>query len=1113
MKKFIIIFITILLPVISFSQINKDGLPFIKKYTDKDYGDAGQIWAIEQDTRGIMYFGCNYGLKTFDGKKWKSYNNPNSTILKSLAVDDNGLVYFGAESDFGVMLPDSTGELSFYSLFSNILAGIKPDFTSVWKTLIAGDRIYFQSFEKLFYTDLPIKIDASEKLLNIIHHIKPEKEIFHLSFSVKDNLYIREWGKGIGIVKNDRIELIPEGEQFAFLRVYIMLPYDENRILIGTRSSGFYLYDTTKKENAITPFYIENQDLINNSSLYNGVLLHDDTYAIGTVNDGVIFLDKNGKITAHFNEKTGFLKQFVFSTYSNSNDVNSPFWFFNGEDGIYKVNISNPFKEWNKYTGLETGSVLDAVRFNDVFYVITGNGIFYLQEKDNSVEFKLIDAVLQPWDLFEFNIPGTNIKKLLLGSANGVFEIKDSEIVQIAEIQHAYKLYQSKRNPQELYVGNSEGLNLLTYKNSIWLNEGKQKNIFNPVRSIFENENFIAVGANSGVSVFHDFRDSAITILDSLRGLPLEALDYFITQYNEKTLIAAGAGLYTVNFEDTTAVPLYDFGKQYTDKKRGVYSFFENDDSYWLSVYETNTDNANHKLIRFIGKEKLEKDTVFSKILPQKTTYVIYPDGNYIWVGNEKGLFKFDKSVDKDYSVKFNTLISKVTTTGDSLLFAGNNYSVEDNITSISLMQQKEKLPVLKYKKNKIIFEWAAPFFEKEEEIKYSYRLLGETEKWSKWKKKSDTRYTNLFEGEYTFEVKAINIYNTESTVARYSFTILPPWYRTYWAYLIFVVVGIFIIIIIIKLYTKKLKRENEKLELTVKERTAEIRMQNEEITAQRDEIQVQKEEVEKSKDKIERQQKNIMDSIHYASRIQEAVLPPDEYLQNILGDHFVLFKPRDIVSGDFYWATQRGNKTVIVAADCTGHGVPGAFMSMLGISFLNEIVNKEEILQANIILNRLRENVKRSLRQTGKENEAKDGMDVAICIIDMDEMKLQFAGAYNPLYLLRAGEIEKVKADRMPIGIYLREKESFANNIVDIQKGDYIYIFSDGYVDQFGGPTDNKIKSAKFKSLLLENHKKSPDEQKEALVKYLEEWMAYKDNTGRVYKQVDDILIIGIEI
>jgi serine phosphatase RsbU (regulator of sigma subunit) len=321
------------------------------------------------------------------------------------------------------------------------------------------------------------------------------------------------------------------------------------------------------------------------------------------------------------------------------------------------------------------------------------------------------------------------------------------------------------------------------------------------------------------------------------------------------------------------------------------------------------------------------------------------------------------------------------------------------------------------------------------------------------------------------------------------------------------------LIYMIIKLYTKKLKRENEKLEQTVKERTAEIRMQKEEIEAQRDEIQIQKEVVEKAKDKIEKQQKSIMDSIHYASRIQEALLPPDEYLDEILGEHFVLFRPRDIVSGDFYWATQKEGKTVIVVADCTGHGVPGAFMSMLGMSFLNEIVNKEGIMEANIILNRLRENVKRSLRQTGKDNEAKDGMDISLCIIDYENMKMQFAGAYNPLFLLRDGQMERIKADRMPIGIYLREKDSFTNNVIDLKKGDYLYLTSDGFIDQFGGPTDDKVKAENFSNVLVENHKKSPDQQKEALVKFLEHWMSFKDKTGRYYKQIDDILIVGIEI
>jgi serine phosphatase RsbU (regulator of sigma subunit) len=1020
------------------------------------------------------------------------------------------MVYYGAEGDFGILLPDSEGELTFYSFYLNFFKNVEIDFSSVWKTLIAGNRIYFQSFEKLFYVDLPIKIDASGKFLNEIKHIKPEKTQFHLAFSVNDKLYIREWEHGLGVVVDDRVKLIPGGEQFALSRVYIMEPYDENRILIGTRSSGFYLYDTSKKENAITPFYIEEQELIDNSTLYNGLLLHDGTYAIGTVNDGLIFLNKNGKIVNHFNQSIGLPDRFIHTVFVNKKDPLAPLWFFNGEDGIYKAYIANPFREWNEYNGIPKVPINDMIRFNGILYAITSNGLFYLNENQDRATFELIENIIEPWDLLEFVIPGTNEKILLMGSAQGVFQIEDFQITNIIEAVNVYKIYQSKRKPENLLIGSIEGLSLYSYNNGKWENKGNNELKYT-ITSILETDENLYLGTSSvGAIYLKDFYDTEYSMIDSANGLPLEGKTFLLHQINNKTVVSCGYGLYSLT--DTTAKPFDYFGKEFCDSTFGVSNVFKTKDTYWLSVYENDFGNASFKLIKIDTENGLIKDTVFTKMIPQKHVYSIYPDQNYTWIGNEKGLFKLDNSIKSINNKPYNSIITKVSIK-DSVLFSGNNFKLNENIPEINLLQDVKNIPILEYRYNKIVFEWAAPFFENENETEYCYRLVGENENWSKWDKKNDTRFTNLYEGDYTFEVKARNMYNIESSVSSFSFTILSPWYRTIWAYIIFTVIGIFVIYIIIRLYTRKLKKENEKLEQIVKERTAEIRMQNEEITAQRDEIQAQKEQVEKAKDKIEQQQKSIMDSIHYASRIQEAVLPPDEYLREILGEHFVLFKPRDIVSGDFYWATQRGNKTVIVAADCTGHGVPGAFMSMLGISFLNEIVNKEEILQANIILNRLRENVKRSLRQTGKENEAKDGMDLALCIIDIEHMELQFAGAYNPLYLLRDGDMQRVKADRMPIGIYLREKESFTNNIIDIKKGDYLYIFSDGFVDQFGGPTDDKIKSANFKNILLENSKKSPDEQKEALAKFLDEWMSYKDKTGRKYKQVDDILVIGIEI
>lgn len=258
--------------------------------------------------------------------------------------------------------------------------------------------------------------------------------------------------------------------------------------------------------------------------------------------------------------------------------------------------------------------------------------------------------------------------------------------------------------------------------------------------------------------------------------------------------------------------------------------------------------------------------------------------------------------------------------------------------------------------------------------------------------------------------------------------------------------------------------------------------------------------------EKIEKQKEEITDSIKYAKRIQSAILPSAELAEEILPEHFILFRPRDIVSGDYYWMNKVGNKVIIVAADCTGHGVPGAFMSMLGVSFLNEIVNKNNIEQPNLILNHLRKSVKNTLGQTGKEGEAKDGMDIALCLLDYDNMTLQYAGAYNPLWLYRNGELIEQKADKMPIGIYIREKDSFTNHEIKLQKGDTFYIFSDGYADQFGGENGSKFKSKPFKRLLANIQSKSMMEQGMILDGNFDDWRGN-------YEQIDDVIVIGVRV
>jgi serine phosphatase RsbU (regulator of sigma subunit) len=254
----------------------------------------------------------------------------------------------------------------------------------------------------------------------------------------------------------------------------------------------------------------------------------------------------------------------------------------------------------------------------------------------------------------------------------------------------------------------------------------------------------------------------------------------------------------------------------------------------------------------------------------------------------------------------------------------------------------------------------------------------------------------------------------------------------------------------------------------------------------------------------IEQQKMEMTDSIQYASKIQSALLPLDEDLDRLLPSYFILNKPRDIVSGDYYWVSQRESKVIVAVADCTGHGVPGAFMSILGIAFMNEIINKTEILIASEILNELRDYITISLHQTGKKDETRDGIEMALCVVDFANNKLQYSGALRPLYLIRNMELNEFKGDYMPIGVHDDYENSFSNKELHFKEDDIIYLFSDGYVDQLGGPDRKTFRARKFKQLLINIHQKPLDEQKEILEKEYEEWRMD-------IEQIDDIIVMGI--
>jgi CheY-like chemotaxis protein/serine phosphatase RsbU (regulator of sigma subunit) len=285
----------------------------------------------------------------------------------------------------------------------------------------------------------------------------------------------------------------------------------------------------------------------------------------------------------------------------------------------------------------------------------------------------------------------------------------------------------------------------------------------------------------------------------------------------------------------------------------------------------------------------------------------------------------------------------------------------------------------------------------------------------------------------------------------------------------------------------------------------------NKKLQEQNTEIEQQKLEIEQQRDLANKQKKNLTDSIQYARRIQSAVIPRQETLHNHFKDSFIMYRPRDIVSGDFYWFAQKDNLFILAAADCTGHGVPGAFMSMLGVAYLNEIVNKIAInqhinaLNSDEILNQLREKVITSLHQSENIRDPKDGMDIALCIIDFEKKKLQFSGAYNPLIIIRNNELLRFNADKMPVSFHQRKDQPFSRHNIDLTENDCLYIFSDGYVDQFGGPRGMKFLMKQFSQMLLDIHHNPMQEQKAIIEQKFDEW---RDE----YSQIDDVLVIGFK-
>ncbi len=471
-------------------------------------------------------------------------------------------------------------------------------------------------------------------------------------------------------------------------------------------------------------------------------------------------------------------------------------------------------------------------------------------------------------------------------------------------------------------------------------------------------------------------------------------------------------------------------------------------------------------------------------------------DGS-LWIGTVEGLVHYNPRYDTKSDLPPDLVFYPP-------LVDGRVFSESDKRKK-RLKESRTGNPVFPYGKNSLEFHFTAIHTTNPLLNRTSYFLEGFDKDWSPPGTAQSVPYMRLPNGDYVFRVKAFNPDGVETEhEASFAFTIKPPFWKTFWFILFEIIAVLTLILAVIKFRERQLIREKKVLETKVRERTREIEAQKLEIEMQRDQIAEQKGYVEEQRDRIAEQKQEITDSIQYARRIQQAVLPGKQMLEQTLPDHFIFFKPRDIVSGDFYWVDRKDDQIIVCAADCTGHGVPGAFMSLLGLTFLNEIVNKDGILKASEILNRLRVSIMKSMSHRGGTDQAWDGMDLSLVIINRKLNMLEFAGAYNPLILSRNSEIIEYKGDKMPVGKHVGEEKPFTNHRVPLLAGDMLYLFSDGFPDQFGGEKGSKYKARAFKRFLSGISEEPVDKQSELLEQELHRWMG---NTP----QVDDILVMGI--
>ena len=1153
---------------VSLSTQGQWGNPFITDFQPLNIVDQ-HIYCIEHNEKNIMFFGTTQGVLIFNSETWELINTPNSVFsMKYLA--ENNTLYVGMKGGFGYIKKDANGLYKFIPLSSNIEFG--DDFNQI---LFQDELVIFKSGKNLHFINY-----QSNKLLNTW---TSENENLEELFFINEKLHVLNSNNEIIVFEDDSVVELNIAKVIEDGHIVFAKHFNDSNALIGLNNGTLFLFNGS----TLNLYEYEDREYVKASIINNGIILDDQNIIIlSTLAGGIVICNQNDGTTKNIiNFQSGLPDDEVFSIgFDHSGGI-----WVSHIYGVSRIDLTFPVQAYHSFPGL-SGNIFSLYKNDTTLFIGTTEGLFfYAKEKhfDEEERIRIVkvrvpvkkeminennavkklpvvieneikepdknedksNGILSKWFKRRDRIDENNHEDHYLSQKEESFLAKvftketkkeEPQIQENKEVETTYTI-QRKRVKEKIYRLQSVTYH---YKKINGFDE-KIKNIspFGSTLLLSTNIGLYEFDGNSINNILEDAYIKSIYI-DSMneKALVLSSRGLFELYYEKgelkykllmsvdidiinnvtmdgqgQTWLGGDGEVLKVDqadmnkyeilnfqniigpiipfFDNEGSVKIYNKGiiyEQYGDSLQPI-QVFENTDNINLKIYKDYNHNywaTNGDLWKLIRNDYKITGYEVEKFLGvfDDINDIIIDDQNNVWVIDEyKEIYKLNASNLSQYIQNFELIIHYIINKKGIILPPENiELSYNDNFVEVNI---------------------SAPFFVKYKATQYSYRIEGLTDMWSKWMYSSTIQLPYLPSGNYTLQLRAKNIFGYISDIKSIEINILPPfWKKKVFYVLIFLFFGA-LIFLYIKYRERKLKKERRVLEEKVVERTQEI---------------------ENQKNKIEKQAIEITDSITYAKRIQEALLPSQDILRKMLKDYFILFKPRDIVSGDFYWAHSDRNHLFLAAADCTGHGVPGAFMSMLGITFFNELVKKENQTDPGKILNNVRSKIIESLTYNDGYAGGDDGMDVSFCSVDLKQMMIHFAGAYNPLYVIKNKDDEtlssikynkeksvesdhnkiliQINADRIPVSNSLLNKEKFNTHKIPYRKGDIFYIFSDGFSDQYGGEQGRKYFSRNLRQLLLS----ICDEPMEVQKKMLDnEFVQWKGNN----EQLDDVLIIGFRI